>query len=168
MRRFAFLCVLACVGSLPAWAQKSPDLMQTPECLAARKDLDAALAAGGPRTRLDAARELAALKCFGARPKTAASAPEGRFLPPPASAQPPPPPAPVPEPAPLQLRPAPALPSVAPAPPPVAIPRNPAVTSCDTAGCWDSNGNRYNQQGPMLLGPRGGVCTIQGGLMNCP
>src|SRR6188508_3087969 len=119
MRPLAILLTLALASGLSAFAQGSnPDLMKTPECLAARKQLDEAMAAGGPRTRLDAARELAALKCFGARPK---AAPEGRFLPPPASVNPAPIPAPV-DATPLQLRPAPALPGAA-APPPVTVPR---------------------------------------------
>jgi hypothetical protein len=148
--RWPALLLLALAGTA-AQAQGGPDLLKTPECLAARKQLDALLDAGGPRDKLDAARQQAALKCFGARP---AAPPDGRFVPPPVATEP------------IRLRPAPALPA-APAPPSVAVPRPPAVTSCDPAGCWDSNGTRYNQQGPVLLGPRG-VCTVQAGVLNCP
>jgi hypothetical protein len=161
MLRFAIsCCAIAWAAALPARAQGNPDLMKTPQCAAARQQLDAAFAAG-PRERIAAARERAALACFGIKP---AAPPEGRFAAPPAALEP------------IRLRPEPALahpPSAAgkaqtPVPPPaVAVPRPPVVTSCDPAGCWDSEGRRYNQQGPVLLGPTG-VCTLQGGLLNCP
>ena len=81
MQRLAicYALVLPCAAAL---AQGNPDLMKTPECLVARKQLDEAFAAGGPRERLNAAREQGALKCFGVKP---APAPEGRFVPPPAA-----------------------------------------------------------------------------------
>ncbi|MFC5500589.1 hypothetical protein ACFPOE_23805 [Caenimonas terrae] len=158
MQRLAIHCALACSAALPVLAQGNADLMKTPACLAARQQLDAALAASGPRERLAAARERAALACFGVKP---AAPPEGRFVPPPVATEP------------IRLRPETAL-----APPPAAraqpaplpqlpVPRAPAVTTCDAAGCWDSNGTHYDRQGPVLLGPRG-VCTMQGGVMNCP
>ena len=155
-RLSAFCFALVCAA---AHAQGNPDLMKTPECLAARQQLDEAFAAGGPRERLLPAREQAALKCFGMKPPPP---PDGRFVPPSAAVDP------------IRLRaeaslprpPGAAAPPISP-PPPIPIPRPPVVTSCDAAGCWDSNGTRYNQQGPMLLGPRG-VCTLQGGLLNCP
>jgi hypothetical protein len=60
-----------------------------------------------------------------------------------------------------------APPSVAvPAPSPV-VPRTAAITACDAAGCWDSNGQRLNSVGPLLLGPRG-VCVQQAGQVTCP
>ena len=162
MRRSTAFCLLAPASSLPARAQGDPDLMKTPECLAARQQLDEVLAAGGPRERLAAVREQAALKCFGVKP---APPPEGRFVPLPTAVEP------------IRLRPEPALrgspsgvaPPAAPAAPlsSVSFPRPPVVTSCDPAGCWDSNGARYNQQGPVLMGPQG-ACTLQGGLLNCP
>ena len=148
--RWPALLLFALAG-VAAQAQGGADLLKTPECLAARQQLDEALAAGGPRGKLDAARQQAAVRCFGLKP---AAPPEGRFVPPPVATEP------------IRLRPAPALPA-APAPPSVAVPRPPAVTSCDAAGCWDSNGTRYNQQGPVLMGPRG-VCTLQAGVLNCP
>jgi hypothetical protein len=157
MQWLAILCALA-FGWTAAQAQGNADLMKTPGCLAARKQLDRALAAGGPLDRLNAMREQAALECFGVKPP---AQPEGRFVPPPVAVEP------------IQLPPEPALPpsagaAVHPALPPLPLAaRPPAVTSCDAAGCWDSNGTRYNQLGPMLIGPRG-VCTLQGGFLNCP
>ena len=150
--------VLAALACAAAQAQQSvADLMKTPECLEARTDLEAALSPGGPLHRLAAAREQAGLKCLGQRPPPL---PEGRFVPPPEPV------------APIRLRPAQALavpPTTTPAVPlpPVANPRPPVITSCDAAGCWDSDGRRYHQQGPALLGPSG-VCTLQAGLLNCP
>ena len=160
MLRFALSCCALALCCASAQGQGNPDLMKTPQCLAARKQLDEVFAAG-PRERIAAVREQAALACFGVKP---AAPPEGRFVPPPAAVDP------------IRLRPEPGLNSApaaaaraqpAPPPPAVAVPRPPVVTSCDTAGCWDSEGRRYNQQGPMLLGPAG-VCTLQGGLLNCP
>jgi hypothetical protein len=51
--------------------------------------------------------------------------------------------------------------------PPVAVPRAAVITTCDPAGCWDSEGHRLNNLGPMLVGPRG-PCIVQGGIANCP
>ncbi|MDB5940830.1 MAG: hypothetical protein JWQ13_396 [Ramlibacter sp.] len=154
-------CALAQAQVQPR-AQRGADLMNTPECAAARRQLDEVLAAGGPRERLDALREQTALKCFGVKPPPPQAGPANRSVPPPVAVNP------------IRLRPEPSLPRVpgapaqaAPSPPPLDIPRPPVVTSCDAAGCWDSNGARYNQQGPVLLGP-GGACTLQGGALNCP
>lgn len=49
-------------------------------------------------------------------------------------------------------------------------PRRPApgvITSCDSGGCWDSAGTRYNRSGNVMIGPRG-ACTVNGDVMNCP
>jgi hypothetical protein len=150
------LAVLAC---LSVHAQGNADLMKTPECALARTQFEQVLAAGGPRERLNAVRELTALKCFGVKPS---APPEGRFVPPPVAVDA------------IRLRPelflsapVPALPQAAAPTPPPAIPRPPVLTACDASGCWDSNGTRYNQQGPVLLGPKG-VCTLQAGALNCP
>ena len=63
----------------------------------------------------------------------------------------------------------PAQPPLAPAPPPPLPPRPPVVTSCDPAGCWDSNGARLNRGvGDVLIGPRGGLCTTVGATVHCP
>ncbi len=48
-----------------------------------------------------------------------------------------------------------------------AAPRPPTISSCDPSGCWDSNGTRLNQVGPILQGPRG-FCTVQGNFVYCP
>lgn len=55
----------------------------------------------------------------------------------------------------------PALPAAPAARPPVTI------STCDAAGCWASDGSRLQQQGPVLVGPRG-VCTQTAGVLNCP
>ena len=150
------LVLIAFAGaSAQAQAQGNTDLMRTPECLSARKQLDQVLDKGGPRDRLDEVRQQAAQRCLGLK---AAPLPEHRFLPTPVSVEP------------IRLRSEPSL-SVAspaaPATPPVAIQRPPVLTICDAAGCWDAAGARYSQQGPVLLGPNG-ICTQQGGSMNCP
>ncbi|MES3003980.1 MAG: hypothetical protein V4787_25035 [Pseudomonadota bacterium] len=60
-----------------------------------------------------------------------------------------------------------AVPAISPPSPPLAIPRPATISSCDPAGCWDSEGRRLNNQGPLLLGPRG-PCLQQGGVVSCP
>jgi hypothetical protein len=57
----------------------------------------------------------------------------------------------------------PAVPTL-PAPP---IERPAVITSCDTGGCWDSNGTRLNRAGPILIGP-GGTCVTTGLQVHCP
>ena len=147
---------LAVLGLAPAQAQDSADLMNTPECAVARRQLEAVLAAGGPRDRLDTVRRQAARKCLGVE---APPLPESRSVPPPAALDA------------IRLRPELALrpPAAAPAPPsaPLTLPGPVVITTCDATGCWDSTGARYNLQGPVLVGPRG-VCTQQNGLLNCP
>ena len=153
MHRFILCAVILAYAS--AQAQGTTDLMRTPECLVARKQLEQVLDTGGPRDRLDEVRQQAAQKCLGLK---AAPLPENRFLPPPVSVEP------------IRLRSEPSLSMATPATPslpPVAVPRPPVITICDAAGCWDAAGARYNQQGPLLLGPHG-ICTQQGGSMNCP
>lgn len=152
-----FAIGLAALGFVPAQAQDSTDLMRTPECAVARRQLEAVLAAGGPRDRLDAVRRQAALLCLGVE---VPPQPESRSVPPPASLDA------------IRLRPetalrpaaAPPAPPFAPSPPP---PGPSVITTCDATGCWDASGARYDQQGPVLFGPRG-VCTQQNGLLNCP
>lgn len=58
------------------------------------------------------------------------------------------------------------LPPPAPPLPRLAIPRPATVTTCDPAGCWDSEGRRLNQVGPLLMGPHG-LCSIHGGAVTC-
>ena len=178
MHRAALAPALALAASLvlvacsAAQAQGGPDLMKTPECAVSRQQLEAVLAAAGPRDRLTAVRRQAALLCLGvAIPEdstgqpalkteraTAGSAPKDRKPPPALAVEP------------IRLRPSPVLAQSTPAIAPPAGPgfSGPVVlTSCDATGCWDSAGARYHQQGPVLLGPRG-ACTQQGGLLSCP
>jgi len=42
-----------------------------------------------------------------------------------------------------------------------------AITTCDTGGCWTSDGTRLQRLGPTLLGPRG-ACSVVGTLVHCP
>lgn len=129
--------------------------MNSSECLAARAQLDAALeepATPGRARRLEQVRSLAAKACLGPsrgrRERSGAPQPVQVV------------PAPV-----ISAGPAPATPAV-PAPP-LAIPRPATITTCDPGGCWDSEGRRLNHMGPLLMGPRG-LCSLQGGTVNCP
>lgn len=173
MLRLAIVCACAIAGCVPAHAQAGDDLMKTPQCIAARQQLDAVLAAGGPRDLLTVVRRQAALRCLGLaipadsvgpatlKPDraTPSAARNHRVPPPPVAVEP------------IRLRPTPALPQAparpGPVGPPPAATAPVAITACDATGCWDSTGARHNQQGPVLLGPRG-ACTQQGGLLNCP
>jgi len=59
----------------------------------------------------------------------------------------------------------------APAPPAMAIPGAPgSLTTCDTGGCWDNLGRRYNYNGtgPTLIGPTGRLCIRTGDKVECP
>lgn len=136
------------------------DPMASPECSAARAELeraekDQSSGRHRPGDRLDLAREKAAAACLGGtdgrRERSGAPQPAQR-VPPPAIGG---------------TAPAPAQPRVAAPPAPLEIPRPTTITSCDASGCWDSEGRRLNQTGPLLIGPRG-VCTLQGGIVNCP
>lgn len=61
---------------------------------------------------------------------------------------------------PLRL-PAPAI-TVTPAPSPTFS------SGCDSAGCWGSDGTRYNAMGPALVRPDGRNCQIVAGVVTCP
>lgn len=52
---------------------------------------------------------------------------------------------------------------------PVAIEAAPsAIVNCDTAGCWDTSGTRYNKgAGDTYFPSTGGVCQNVGGQMQC-
>lgn len=42
------------------------------------------------------------------------------------------------------------------------------IQSCDTAGCWDTAGNRYSQgRGQTYVSPSGGSCQLNGMQMRC-
>ena len=157
MRRLPALLLAGAV--LTAGAQPA-DRLDSPECKVARDELEAALDDPG-MGRAERAQRLAAVRkkvlaiCLG----PASAQPQRSGAPQPALAVP----------APIMSAP-PLYPTVraATAPsPPVAIPRPAVVTTCDPAGCWDSEGRRLNNLGPMLVGPRG-LCTIQGGTATCP
>lgn len=40
--------------------------------------------------------------------------------------------------------------------------------NCDSAGCWGSDGTRYNAIGGALVRPDGRMCQNVGGVMQCP
>jgi hypothetical protein len=136
------------------------DPMSSRECMAAREELEQAISEPADRRarseRIARARRQAALACLG--PSSGSRERSGAPQPPQAV------PAPV-----IGVRPAPAPPAAALAvpQPPLAIPRPAVITACDPAGCWDSEGRRLNNMGPLLMGPRG-LCTMHGGVLNCP
>jgi hypothetical protein len=49
--------------------------------------------------------------------------------------------------------------------PPIQAPV--AITTCDSGGCWTSDGTRLQRLGPTLLGPRG-ACSVVGAVVHCP
>jgi hypothetical protein len=113
--------------------------------------------------RLQAARKQAAQACLrgsGDPPPPAAVAPPPIAVPPvdvtPSARRP----------LPLPSAPAASAPPAA-APPPLRPQPPPIVTSCDTGGCWTSDGKWLPRAGQTLIGPRG-PCTVQGVLLNCP
>ena len=142
--------------ALAAAQEEAADPMRSPPCVAARAELEALLAQPGPADeRLEQARRRTARACLGASDDSArqrAGAPQPPQVVPPAIA--------IPR-QPVQR------PLPAPAPPPVPVPRPTAITTCDPAGCWDSDGRRLNRMGPLLVGP-GGVCNGLGGILSCP
>jgi hypothetical protein len=158
MSRVLALSIAASVV-LAAHAQPT-DRLDSPDCRSARNELEAALddpAMGRAERaqRLAAARKNVLAICLGpasAQPQRA-GAPE-RVIAVPAPIISAPPAHPV---APAATAPL----------PPLAVPRPAVITTCDPAGCWDSEGRRLNNLGPMLVGPRG-LCNPQGGIANCP
>jgi hypothetical protein len=42
------------------------------------------------------------------------------------------------------------------------------AASCDSSGCWGSDGTRYNAIGGALVRPDGKMCQDVGGVMQCP
>ena len=163
MPRFIATLLLAAAASaaLSAHAVEADPLSST-ECMAARDELEKALNEPAANRqarseRLARARRQAALVCLGRE----AGGRERSGAPEPAQAVPPPV---------ISARPAQAeapVPAIASPQPPLAIPRPGTVTACDPAGCWDSDGRRLNNMGPLLMGPRG-LCTLRDGLLNCP
>lgn len=51
----------------------------------------------------------------------------------------------------------------------LSVPSAPGqIVNCDEAGCWDTNGIRYNKgAGETYFPSTGGVCQNVGGQMNC-
>ena len=152
---------LAAGSDTPRSPSPEADTMRTAECRQARHQLEVALSAAlasgpGKAEGLERVRQQAALACLGAArdapPATRARQP-GLVVP---SAVTPTAPAAVIT-----------APPPATAPPPVTVPRPSVVTSCDSGGCWDSDGVRLHRTGPDLMGPRG-LCTLQGVFLNCP
>ena len=149
--------VLAVAAVALAHAQGT-DPLHSPECDAARAVLERALDAAsrkeaGSAEHLAVARKRAMEACLGRESggRERAGAPEPALVVPPPVIQPP------------HARAG--APVVAPPPPAYTPPA--VVTTCDNSGCWDSNGQRINNLGPMLVGPRG-VCTVVGGTVHCP
>lgn len=145
------------LATLPALAHAQGDPLASPECEAARTELDHALNGlvnehATPRDRLAAARARAAKACLGGdeRGRKRAGAPE-----PPLRVAPP------------VITDGTQLPKLEQAPPPLVIPRPTIVTTCDASGCWDSEGRRLNNAGPVLMGPRG-LCSGTGLTVSCP
>jgi hypothetical protein len=157
--RFVLALLIVAGASLAANAQPA-DRMDSPECRAARDQLEATLDDPG-LGREERAQRLAGVRkevltiCLGAP----SAHPQRSGAPEPVIAVP----API-----ISLPPAHSNAPGATTPlPPVASPRPTVITTCDPGGCWDSAGHRINNLGPMLVGPRG-LCTLQGGIANCP
>jgi hypothetical protein len=158
-RILATLLFAAAASTALSAPAPDPDPLSSSECAAAREELDQAIGEPAPNRRaqperLARARRQAALACLG--PQSGSRERSG--APQPAQAVPP---------AVIGVRPAQPPPAIAAPQPPLAIPRAAVITTCDPAGCWDSEGRRLNNMGPLLMGPRG-LCTIQGGVLNCP
>jgi hypothetical protein len=156
MSRIIAAMLLAIVPALTP-AQVNP--LASPECLAARAELERALndadgQKGASAERLARARAQTAAMCLGHSSGTRErfGAPE-----PPRVVTPPR----------ITDGGAPALPKLESAPPPLAIQRPTVITTCDASGCWDSEGRRLNNAGAVLMGPRG-LCTGTGNIVNCP
>lgn len=149
--------LLICAATAQAAPAAAPDLLNSADCRAAREALDAAVQAEPSReraARIETARQRAAQVCLGPEQpgRQRSGAPDrARRIP-----------APV-----ISGVPSPAAPAVTAPLPPLAIPRPATVTVCDPGGCWDSEGRRLNSTGPVLMGPRG-LCSLQGGVVNCP
>ncbi len=151
----ALALAAAATGAAAADRDAVGDPLHSQQCESARAQLEQLL--DDPRTRrgprLAQARRRAADACLGragGTPQRSGAPERPQSVPPPTLVTP---------------RPAPAI-TIAPSAP-LAIPRPTVITTCDAAGCWDSEGRRLNQTGPFLVGP-GGVCNVQGSLVRCP
>jgi hypothetical protein len=174
MHRTLLLFAAALLGAAAAFAPAaaaSDDPLQAPECrqaLAALHDQEAAAASAPTPMRaerrdsrsldpkLDAARRRAARSCLASRADPPVP---GRLAQPPLVVPPV-----------VGVRP----PLSAASSTPIAIPTRPpgpppltSITSCDSGGCWASDGSRLNRVGPTLWGPHG-ACSVQGSVVQCP
>jgi hypothetical protein len=155
------LALLAGGAYSQAPARGDDDPLHSAECQSAllaleRRLQEAAAGSATARQGLAAAREKAKEACLGRQAGGAerSGAPASPIaLPAPAAAAP---------------QPRATAPETTAPPPPVHIPRPVAITTCDPGGCWDSEGRRLNFMGPVLISPQGGVCTVQGGAVQCP
>lgn len=156
MSRIIAALLLAIV---PALTHAQADPLASPKCLAARAELEQALddadgSRGSSAERLTLARAQSAVACLGldngTRQRFGAPEPPRVVIPPL-----------------ITDRHAPRLLKLDSVPPPLAIPRPTVVTTCDASGCWDSEGRRLNNAGPVLMGPRG-LCSGTGNTFNCP
>jgi hypothetical protein len=135
------------------------DPLKSPECKAALDALEQRVqekTEGAARAlRVASARRFAADACLGRSEgnPVRSGAPDPPYVvrPPTITAAPP----------------SPSPPAAAAPSPSLSIPRPIVITTCDPAGCWDSEGRRLNNMGPLLMGPRG-PCSVQGGLASCP
>ncbi|MGZ5180251.1 MAG: hypothetical protein ACXWC2_07230 [Ramlibacter sp.] len=152
MRAALLACLAAVAGATAAQGQGDP--LKSQACGQHLAALQAARSPGSGKSPADieALRRDATQACLGGngaarRPAPSARAPD--IVPPPMVALP-------------RSTPPTVLPL--PAPP---IQRPPVLTSCDAAGCWDSNGTRLDRAGPLLIGP-GGACVRTGLQVQCP
>ena len=150
--------LLLLAAGAPAFGAAEPDPLKSDACKEAIAALEQAAGESASATRsarLAHARENAATVCLG-RSKERGTRSGAPYPAQPVSPSATSAPRPLPSPPAAAAQPS--------APPP---PRPAVITTCDVAGCWDSDGRRLNQMGPLLMSPRG-PCTPQGGLANCP
>jgi hypothetical protein len=155
--RLLAVLVLTVAGA-PALGASGADPLKSDACKAALVELEKVANQGAAPTRsarLAQARESAATACLGRSQgrgvRSGAPYPAQSVAPPVTSGP----------------RPQASLPAAAAPPAALSIQRPTVITACDPGGCWDSDGRRLNQMGPLLMSPRG-PCTVQGGLATCP
>jgi len=152
--RLVLLVVATILAAHAHAATPATDPLKSDACGRYLAALQAARAPGSDRTQaqVEALRRDATQACLGGsgearRPSPTAQAPI--LVPPPTVALPR------------------SVPPVSPPLPAPPIERPAVITSCDSGGCWDSNGTRLNRAGPMLIGP-GGACVASGLQVHCP
>jgi hypothetical protein len=154
MRSVIAGCLTLLAVHAPAAPAQDGDPLKSDACGRSLAALQAGRAPGSGKTpaQVEALRRDATQACLGGtgdarRPSPTAQAPVA--VPPPSVALPR------------------SVPPVSPTLPPPAIERPAVITSCDSGGCWDSNGRRLNSAGPLLIGPRG-ACVTSGLQVHCP